>query len=335
MSLTYGKVCPVRPRYKWTLNSFTLQSIEDKVQSPVFSTTCLNLKYTWQLYLYPDGKRAEDKGYLSIFLYNRSNVNFTASVCFSILNKNNEVLTSSDTDEHEISKNKGWGLHQFVKYSTIRNDVLANNDTLVVICEIVFNDHSNDEETRRKELQQTKMDALRIREFDMQAQLMLDGKFSDVTFLIDGKTMKLHKCILAKSSPVFAEMLEVKVENSTIEIKDVKYEVFVELAWFAYVAKVKVIDEIAGDLLAAADKYKIDGLKVLCEMALCDQLSVDNVFESLRLAEIHGTEKLKTKAIEFIVASGQDIAEKAEFQRLPAEVLCRICRALMVNQNSE
>lgn len=337
MSPNCGKVCPTctcyHQSYRWTITNFTLKSQKKKIQSPVFSSKCCNVKYTGQLYLYPNGKRVEDEDYLSVFLYNRSNEIFTASVRFSILNKEHEILQrSSEIDEHQIAKNKSCGLYQFVKLSTIINDVLANNNTLVIACEIIY----NDEEKRKKKLQ-TKMDELRVREFNMQEILLQDGQFSDVTFIIDDlrtDPLELHKCILAKSSSVLADMFELNPEKRTIEIEDVKYNVFIEVIWFMYVGKVEDITDMEGDVLAAADKYKVDGLKLLCEMALCDKLSVDNVFGNLRLAEVYGAEKLKTKAIEFIASNGEVLINKPEFQELPADVFYKICSAL-INQNND
>ena len=51
---------------------------------------------------------------------------------------------------------------------------------------------------------------------------------------------------------------------------------------------------------AAADKYALDRLKVMCEEALSNSLCVENVSEVLILADRHSAEQLKAQAIEFI-----------------------------------
>ena len=53
-------------------------------------------------------------------------------------------------------------------------------------------------------------------------------------------------------------------------------------------------------ILAAADKYALDRLKVMCEEALSNSLCVENVSEVLILADRHSAEQLKAQAIEFI-----------------------------------
>jgi speckle-type POZ protein len=69
---------------------------------------------------------------------------------------------------------------------------------------------------------------------------------------------------------------------------------------FIYTGKAPDLERMAAELLAAADKYALDRLKVMCEEALCNSLSVENVSEVLILADLHSAEQLKAQAIEFI-----------------------------------
>ena len=47
-------------------------------------------------------------------------------------------------------------------------------------------------------------------------------------------------------------------------------------------------------------QYALDRLKVMCEDALCTNLTVDTVSDALVLADLHSAEQLKTHAIDFI-----------------------------------
>ena len=51
-------------------------------------------------------------------------------------------------------------------------------------------------------------------------------------------------------------------KNSRVEVKDVEPEVMAELLRFIYTGKVTTIDSMAAELLAAADKYALERLKV-------------------------------------------------------------------------
>lgn len=47
-------------------------------------------------------------------------------------------------------------------------------------------------------------------------------------------------------------------------------------------------------------QYALERLKVMCEEALCSNLSVENVADILILADLHSAEQLKAQAIDFI-----------------------------------
>lgn len=52
--------------------------------------------------------------------------------------------------------------------------------------------------------------------------------------------------------------------------------------------------------LPTPPQYALERLKVMCEEALCNSLSVENVAETLILADLHSAEQLKAQAIDFI-----------------------------------
>lgn len=98
-------------------------------------------------------------------------------------------------------------------------------------------------------------------------------------------------------------MFEHEMEESKknrVEINDVDPEVFKEMMRFIYTGKAPNLDKMADNLLAAADKYALERLKVMCEEALCSSLSVENVADTLVLADLHSAEQLKAQAIDFI-----------------------------------
>ncbi|EPY76307.1 speckle-type POZ protein isoform X2 [Camelus ferus] len=88
--------------------------------------------------------------------------------------------------------------------------------------------------------------------------------------------------------------------ENRVEINDVDPEVFKEMMRFIYTGKAPNLDKMADNLLAAADKYALERLKVMCEEALCSNLSVENVADTLVLADLHSAEQLKAQAIDFI-----------------------------------
>ena len=129
------------------------------------------------------------------------------------------------------------------------------------------------------------------------------AQFADVTLACNGREFQCHKAILTSRSQVLAAMFEHDMKermNNRVEVKDMDPEVMAEMLRFLYTGKAANLENMAADLLAAADKYALDRLKVMCEEALCNNLTVENVSEVLILADRHSAEQLKAQAIEFI-----------------------------------
>lgn len=57
---------------------------------------------------------------------------------------------------------------------------------------------------------------------------------------------------------------------------------------------------MAQHLLAAADRYALERLKVLCEAKLCENVAINNVATTLALAEQHHCFQLKAVCLKFI-----------------------------------
>jgi speckle-type POZ protein len=94
-------------------------------------------------------------------------------------------------------------------------------------------------------------------------------------------------------------------ENLTnqIEIEDVEPEVFQELLRFIYTGEVFLnkMETIAAGLLIAADKYLLDGLKMICENYLLRYISPENCVVLLLNGDLENpTERLKEAAKYFL-----------------------------------
>ena len=92
--------------------------------------------------------------------------------------------------------------------------------------------------------------------------LLDTGLLSDVSLILaDGKHFKGHKAILAARSPVFGAMFEHEMEerkNGRVQILDVESDVFKEMLQFIYTGKTTKLKEMAPELLAAADKVRVE-----------------------------------------------------------------------------
>ncbi|XP_008212848.1 TD and POZ domain-containing protein 2-like [Nasonia vitripennis] len=320
MSLIVGYVWSTDSMYtnccRWLINDFTFKKITNEVRSPIFHTTLLNQKYYWQLYA--KNERKEDKDYLSVFLFNRSNIILNGSIRFTIFINDNPVEISSETNDCVIESNKGFGLRRFVESSTIKEAMLANFNHLVILCEIKY----NSEKTRKKKLQMN-LEVQRLKEFHMRmSSLFPNPEFSDIKFTFnepDSLPLHLHKYVMANSSPTLANIFRSRPQLRILEIKKVKCKVFIEMVWYAYTGKLPEYFEVDlfRELMLAAKLYKMDRLEILCQAALCSEVSVENIFESLEIAQNYGVKQLQERASEYIAFNEiKVISEITEFPKL-------------------
>jgi speckle-type POZ protein len=57
---------------------------------------------------------------------------------------------------------------------------------------------------------------------------------------------------------------------------------------------------MAQHLLAAADRYALERLKLLCEKKLCEEVAINTVATTLALAEQHHCHQLKSICLKFV-----------------------------------
>ncbi|KAF8687297.1 hypothetical protein HU200_042978 [Digitaria exilis] len=141
-------------------------------------------------------------------------------------------------------------------------------------------------------------------------ELFLSDKGADVTFVVGGESFPAHKILLAARSPVFmAEFFGHMKESHSrrVEVEGMEADVFRGMLRFIYTDDVAAaeldVSSMAEHLLAAADRYGLERLKVICERKLAGGIGVDTAAATLALAEQHGCSVLKARCVEFIVGS--------------------------------
>ncbi|XP_037480900.1 BTB/POZ and MATH domain-containing protein 1-like [Triticum dicoccoides] len=142
-------------------------------------------------------------------------------------------------------------------------------------------------------------------------ELLQSEKGVDVTFLVSGQTFVAHKAVLAARSPVFmaqfyGQMMEKR--SHRVEVKDMEAAVFKTLLRFIYTdtapdfsQQEEEVITMAQHLLAAADRYGLDRLKLICAGRLAGGNDVNTVATTLALAEQHNCSELKSRWVMFIV----------------------------------
>jgi len=321
----YTQVKVVKFNYMWTISNFSFcrEELGEVIKSSTFSAG-QNDKLKWCLRVNPKGLDEESKDYLSLYLLlvscNKNEVR--AKFKFSILNAKREETKAMESQRaYGFVQGKDWGFKKFIRRDFLLDEAngLLPDDKLTLFCEVsVVADSVNI--SGQSNSVQFKVPDCRLS--DDLGQLFESSQFADVTLACNEGGREFHcvKALLVARSQVFAAMFEHDMEESKhnrVEVKDVDSEVMDQMLRFIYTGKAPELERMAADLLAAADKYALDRLKVMCEEALCNSLTVENVSEVLILADLHSAEQLKAQAIEFINnRHATDVMETSGWKRM-------------------
>lgn len=109
-----------------------------------------------------------------------------------------------------------------------------------------------------------------------------------------------------------------------IEIPNIKWDVFELVMRFIYTGSVDVNLDIAQDLLKAADQYLLEGLKRLCEYAIAQDISVENVLLMYELSEAFHALSLRHACILFILKQYDKLSAKPLYSNLIHRIIPEI-----------
>lgn len=155
---------------------------------------------------------------------------------------------------------------------------------------------------------------------------------SDVTFLVEGSRFYAHRIALLASSDAFRAMFDGgyrEKEAKDIEIPNISWKVFELMMRFIYTGSVEVSTDVAQDLLRAADQYLLEGLKRLCEHAIAQDLTVENVANVYDLAEAYHALSLRHTCVLFILEQHKQMCSTTGYPALIQRIIPEIRDYLM------
>ncbi|TVU40118.1 hypothetical protein EJB05_13568 [Eragrostis curvula] len=308
----------VRGSHQYTVKGFSLAKGMGPgrfITSDVFTVG----GYHWAIYLYPDGKNPEDNSaYVSVFVALASD-GADVRALFELT-----LMDQSGRGRHKVHshfdrslqagpytlKYKGsmWGYKRFYRRSLLETSDFLKNDCLVLNCTVGV---------VKNRVETPKNIQVHIPPSDMGScfkELLRRGIGCDITFQVGDEKVRAHKWVLAARSPVFKAQFFGpigKPDLQTVVVEDVEPVVFKAMVNFIYADELPNIHDLAGSvsmwtstvvvqhLLAAADRYGLDRLRILCEARLCDELTADTVATTLALAEQHHCSELKSACLKF------------------------------------
>ncbi|KAG7033648.1 BTB/POZ and MATH domain-containing protein 4, partial [Cucurbita argyrosperma subsp. argyrosperma] len=295
--------------------------------------------YQWAIYFYPDGKNPEDSSaYVSVFIALASEGTdvralFELTLVDQSGDGNHKVHShfdrSLESGPYTLKYRGSMGYKRFFRRTSLETSVFLKDDCLKINCTVGVVVSGIDS---------SRLHSIHVPESDIGAHfgtLLENEEGSDVTFNVSGEKFRAHKLVLVARSPVFendfVNMME--EDNDEIHITEMEPRVFkhVQCAYsrlvtVSCISSVQALlhfiyrdtlpeddefleassssvpslpDSLPAKLLAAADKYDLPRLRLMCESVLCKDISVHSVSHILALADLYHAADLKSVCLKF------------------------------------
>lgn len=102
------------------------------------------------------------------------------------------------------------------------------------------------------------------------------------------------------------------------------HKLSIALLEYIYCGTVEVSEDIAWEVLQEADKHSLPGLKTICEDYQASCIKVENVVQTINMAEKYGANSLRTAAMKFVVKNRDRVFEEADIYMIKKSTLLEI-----------
>ncbi|CAG9533245.1 unnamed protein product [Cercopithifilaria johnstoni] len=282
---------------------------------------------TWELHVYPNGKREEDVGNVSFFLrqvgLQRGEDPIMTEFQIYALDANS-LRVSVCRDTKDFTNQQGRG-----KFQVSRDKMMAalkTDGALLLICEVEYFPPGS------KISVEQAVEAEPLDDFDEKNEVsirdslkdMLDSElFADCTIKVGNKTLKAHRCILGQHSEVFRSMFAqesmLEAQKGIIDIQDSRFEPVRAMVDYIYTGSTDLVEGYAEDVLAIADKYAILPLKEQCERYLSTTINCKNVASTAVFADTYSASILKQACTKYMSLHHRDVLRSAEWKQMKRE----------------
>jgi speckle-type POZ protein len=324
----------VRGKHQFSIAGYSLHKragVGKSIRSGAFEVG----GYSWTIRCYPAGNAKEEEGYLSLFLELLSTAVEKIAVKYSF-EINGPTGASSPFDPSSVwndftPDNTTWGFKKFLKIESLESQHLMN-DCLTVLCSVAVQKESKTGATRSHFITVPPSTICQ----DL-ARLLHSKQGSDVTFQVGRNDYDAHKAVVAMRSPVFSAQffgpLADRPGGRYLRIDDMKPATFEAVLHFIYTDTLPPVDddgdflpshstdfqglrevaagcskesrrEMICDWLAAADRYDLGRMRLMCESTLSETIDVQNAADTLELADRHHCPQLKAFCLDYIVSPG-------------------------------
>lgn len=144
-----------------------------------------------------------------------------------------------------------------------------------------------------------------LKAFDI---LLSGNEFVDVTLSCGGKKIKAHKILLSACSEYFHDLFrDNPCPHPIIILKDVDYNILVDILKFIYCGEVQILKENFNDFIRTAEFLQVSGLTT--DSVDDDKLENEDVLENVKSAKSERKRELSDDECTSVKKCKQDVVE--------------------------
>jgi len=317
--------------FNWPIKDFSERNSPAKTQSYHFMEENLVNMVQWRMEVNPCDKDVQGNDVISaqlILTYTGSNTarDFKVNVTLSL--KDNHGVEShkhSSCVYYLTREGPPDGENPSYKVNLISREELRSHqltllpeNTLTVVAKMVFVQEevvTEGDQTISHEF----LDATNSLSFDL-GDAFKSTDFTDMTIICDKREFHCHKFMLAARSEVFAAMLRhefLEKQNSKVDVKEIDGETMELLLSYIYTGHVADFKNVSVvELFKAADRYRLDHLKHMCEEELVNRVEASNAADILSLAHKYNAAPLKSFALAMISRNVEEVMRTRGWKEL-------------------
>lgn len=325
---------------RWTVKNFShcTKNLDNGIVSPLFAPVD-HPQFGWYLRLYPRSFYEEYKNFLSlgIIFKSRPDLKVEGEYDIKVINDNNAIIYSIK-NTNTFERKDPILIADFINPEAYGKMGWIPNNVITIICTIKIAIGCVNCDVQKQNID-AKLLNNRARVLDDLERMLENKTLSDTTLVCCDKSYQVHRAILAARSPVFSAMFSNNMrekESNRVTIDDMEPEAIEELLRFIYVSKINKLATVSRGLLAAADKYDMKDLKDICEDFICNELTVENAAETLGFADLYGTDKLRSRVVQFIILHKELIIDTPGFNSLKStkpHLLVDVFESMVIGQS--
>jgi len=295
-----------KTKFVWRVKNFSARPEQKGEHIDSGSFTVISPKGVatkWKLGLYPNGTTSAKDGYMSVFLcIMDTNARASYKIYIQDQHGNETILLYYSNEFREMELR---GRQNALLIGQLKEKL--NNDVLTLVCEM--------------SVLETFYDIKKNHQLQMMKDLgkaFKEKKSVDVTVHCGDMTFLCNKFMLVARSPVFEAMFQhetLESQTNVVNIKDIEPKVLEEMFLYIQTGEAPNINNIAKELLVAADFYQLDQLKISCQEVLSETLEAKNSIEILILSDMHSAPKLKKDALKFISENMNSVSLSCDWKK--------------------